>query len=94
MGLATLSETLAHAATIMAAFGLVSATFLLAAGYASRAVMGQRLRLLQAGESGRLVFGIVLLLVGASVASGVDKLIESAVLARLPQWWVELLAGA
>lgn len=94
LGLATRSETLAHAATIMAAFGLGSATFLLAAGYASRAVMGQRLRLLQAGESGRLVFGIVLLLVGASVASGVDKLIESAVLARLPQWWVELLAGA
>lgn len=94
LGLATRSETLAHAAAIMAAFGLGSATFLLAAGYASRAVMGQRLRLLQAGESGRLVFGIVLLLVGASVASGVDKLIESAVLARLPQWWVELLAGA
>ena len=94
LGLATRSETLAHAATIMAAFGLGSATFLLAAGYASRAVMGQRLRLLQVGESGRLVFGIVLLLVGASVASGVDKLIESAVLARLPQWWVELLAGA
>lgn len=94
LGLATRSETLAHAAAIMAAFGLGSATFLLAAGYASRAVMGQRLRLLQVGESGRLVFGIVLLLVGASVASGVDKLIESAVLARLPQWWVELLAGA
>lgn len=94
LGLATRSETLARAAAIMAAFGLGSATFLLAAGYASRAVMGQRLRLLQAGESGRLVFGIVLLLVGASVASGVDKLIESAVLARLPQWWVELLAGA
>lgn len=94
LGLATRSETLAHAAAIMAAFGLGSATFLLAAGYASRAVRGQRLRLLQAGESGRLVFGIVLLLVGASVASGVDKLIESAVLARLPQWWVEVLAGA
>lgn len=94
LGLATRSETLARAAAIMAAFGLGSATFLLAAGYASRAVMGQRLRLLQAGESGRLVFGIVLLLVGASVPSGVDKLIESAVLARLPQWWVELLAGA
>lgn len=94
LGLATRSETLARAAAIMAAFGLGSATFLLAAGYASRAVMGQRLRLLQVGESGRLVFGIVLLLVGASVASGVDKLIESAVLARLPQWWVEVLAGA
>jgi hypothetical protein len=40
------------------------------------------------------VFGIVLLLVGASVASGVDKVIESLVLARLPQWWIDLLASA
>ena len=94
LGLATRSDTLAHAAAIMAAFGLGSATLLLVAGYASRAVIGQRLRLLQAGESGRLVFGIVLLLVGASVASGADKLIESVVLARLPQWWIDLLAGA
>jgi hypothetical protein len=41
-----------------------------------------------------LVFGIVLLLVGTSVASGADRLIESVVLARLPQWWIDLLAGA
>lgn len=94
LGLATRSETLAHAAAIMAAFGLGSATLLLAAGYASRAVIGHRLRLLQAGERGRLVFGIVLLLVGASVASGADKAVESLVLARLPQWWIDLLAGA
>jgi cytochrome c biogenesis protein CcdA len=94
LGLATRGETLAHAAAIMAAFGLGSATLLLAAGYASRAVIGQRLRLLQAGARGRLVFGIVLLLVGASVASGADKVVESVLLARLPQWWIDLLAGA
>jgi cytochrome c biogenesis protein CcdA len=94
LGLATRGETLAQAAAIMAAFGLGSATLLLAAGYASRAVIGQRLRLLQAGETGRRVVGIVLLLVGASVASGFDKIVESAVLARLPDWWIELLAGA
>jgi cytochrome c-type biogenesis protein len=94
LGLASRSDTLARAAAIMAAFGLGSATLLLAAGYGSRAVIGQRLRLLQAGASGRLVFGIVLLLVGASVASGADKVVESLVLARLPQWWIDLLAGA
>ena len=94
LGLATRGETLVQAAAIMTAFGLGSATLLLAAGYASRAVIGQRLRLLQAGERGRLVFGIVLLLVGVSVASGVDRSIESLVLARVPQWWIDLLAGA
>ena len=94
LGLAARRDTLAHATAIMAAFGLGSATLLLTAGYASRAVIGQRLRLLQAGESGRFVFGIVLLLVGASVTSGADKVMESLVLARLPQWWIDLLAGA
>ena len=94
LGLVTQSETLLHAAAIMAAFGLGSATLLLAAGYASRAVIGQRLRLLQAGERGRLVFGVVLLLVGAAVASGADKAVESLVLAQLPQWWIDVLAGA
>jgi cytochrome c biogenesis protein CcdA len=94
LGLATRGETLAQAAAIMAAFGLGSATLLLVAGYASRAVVGHRLRLLQAGGAGRYVFGVVLLLVGASVASGVDKAVESLVLAQLPQWWIDLLAGA
>jgi cytochrome c-type biogenesis protein len=93
LGLAARSDTLAHAAAVMSAFGLGSATLLLSAGYASRAVIGQRLRLLHAGERGRLVFGIVLLLVGASVASGIDRLVESLVLARLPQWWIDLLAS-
>jgi cytochrome c-type biogenesis protein len=94
LGLATRGETLMNAAAIMAAFGLGSATLLLAAGYASHAVIGQRLRLLQAGEKGRVVFGITLLLVSASVVSGVDRIIESVVLAQLPQWWIDALAGA
>lgn len=94
LGLAARSETLARATAIMAAFGLGSAALLLAAGYASRAVVGQRLRLLQAGETGRRAFGIALLGVGAAVASGLDKVIESLALAQLPQWWIDLLAGA
>ena len=94
LGLAARGETLWRAAAIMAAFGLGSATLLLAAGYASRAVIGQRLRLLQGGEAGRLVFGVLLLLVGALVATGGDKAAEAQLLARLPQWWIDLLAGA
>ena len=57
-------------------------------------VIGRRMRLLQAAESGRFVFGVVLLLVGALVASGGDKAAEALLLARLPQWWINLLAGA
>ena len=45
LGLATTSETVARAAAVMFAFGLGSATLLLAAGYASRAVISRRLHL-------------------------------------------------
>jgi cytochrome c biogenesis protein CcdA len=94
LGLATQGNTVMRAAATMGAFGLGAATLLLLAGYASRAVIGQRLRLLQAGATARLAFGIVLVMVGGAVASGFDKAIESAVLARLPQWWIDLLASA
>ena len=92
LGLAAQGNTVIRAAATMGAFGLGAATLLLAAGYASRVMIGQRLRLLQAGASARLAFGIVLVLVGGAVASGFDKAIESAVLAQLPQWWIDLLA--
>src|SRR5690606_5018118 len=94
LGLATRSDTVAQATAIMAAFGLGTATLLLAAGHASQAIIGRRLRLLQAGEAGRRAFGVVLVAVGASVGTGFDKVIEAALLARLPQWWIELVAGA
>jgi cytochrome c-type biogenesis protein len=94
LGLAAQGNTVIRAAAIMGAFGLGAATLLLTAGYASRAVIGQRLRLIQAGAAGRILFGVVLVLIGGAVASGVDKIIESAVLAQLPQWWIDLLASA
>jgi len=94
LALAAHGETLARAAAVMAAFGLGSATLLLAAGYASQAVGGRRVRLLQAGATGRLVFGVLLVAIGVAVATGFDKVAESAVLARLPQWWIDLLAAA
>ena len=94
LGLAAQGNTVVRATAIMGAFGLGAATLLLTAGYASRAVIGQRLRLIQAGATGRVLFGVVLVLVGGAVASGVDKIIESAVLAQLPQWWIDLLASA
>ncbi|MGE0815502.1 MAG: cytochrome c biogenesis CcdA family protein [Vicinamibacterales bacterium] len=94
LGLAARSDTAARAAAIMAAFGLGSAALLLAAGYGSRAVIGQRGALLRAGERGRLAFGVLLLVVGVSVVSGTDKLVEAMVLTHLPDWWIDMIAGA
>lgn len=94
VGLAASGDSIVHAAAIMLAFGMGSASLLLAAGYASRAMIGQRLRLLHAGAAGRIALGIVLIAVGAAVWSGLDKSIEAAALARLPAWWIDLLARA
>ena len=94
LGLAASGDTIVHAAAIMLAFGMGSATLLLAAGYASRAMIGQRLRLLHAGAAGRIALGAVLIAVGVAVWSGLDKTIEAAALARLPAWWIDLLARA
>jgi hypothetical protein len=54
--------------------------------------MGHRLRLIRAGATGRAVFGMLLIVVGIFVGSGLDKTVESVVLARLPQWWIDFLA--
>jgi cytochrome c-type biogenesis protein len=94
LALAARSDTIVAATTTMAAFGAGSASLLLTAGYASRAMIGQQRRLRYAGSAGRLAFGVALLIVGVLAWSGLDKMVESAVLARLPQWWVELLASA
>jgi cytochrome c-type biogenesis protein len=92
LGLAARGETVAQATAIVAAFGLGSATLLLATGYTSGLVMGHRLRLIRAGATGRAVFGMLLIVVGIFVGSGLDKTVESVVLARLPQWWIDFLA--
>jgi cytochrome c-type biogenesis protein len=92
LGLAARGETVAQATAIVAAFGLGSATLLLATGYTSGLVMGHRLRLIRAGATGRAVFGMLLIVVGIFVGSGLDKTVESVLLARLPQWWIDFLA--
>jgi cytochrome c-type biogenesis protein len=93
LGLAARGETIAQATAIMAAFGFGSATLLLGTGYASALIIGHRLGLVRAGATGRAVFGILLIVVGIFVGSGLDKNVESIVLDRLPQWWINLLAS-
>jgi len=66
---------------------------LLGTAYASRRMLSARAVLLSAGSTGKRVLGGVLVGMGGLVLLGVDKQIEAAVLARLPQWWIELLAS-
>ncbi len=93
VGLASSSATIGRAAVMMFAFGVGSALPLLVTAYASRRVMAARPRLLAAASRGKVVFGAALVLMGLFVLTGTDKIIEAAVLERLPQGWIELLAS-
>lgn len=85
--------SIARATASMFAFGVGSSLPLLATAYASRRMLAARAMLLTAGSRGKSILGGVLVGMGALVFFGFDKQLEAAVLARLPQWWIELLAS-
>jgi cytochrome c biogenesis protein CcdA len=93
VGLAASGDSLGRATTMMLAFGVGSAMPLVAAAYASRGLMARRVAIGGAAARGKVVFGVALVALGALVISGADRLREAAVLARLPQWWIDLLAS-
>jgi cytochrome c biogenesis protein CcdA len=91
VGLAAQSSTAVQAALVMAAFGLGASTPILVLAYGSRAaVFARRERLLVVSRIGKPLMGTALLLVGASVLSGIDKTIETALTAAMPDWLVAL----
>lgn len=91
IGLATAGETVARAAGIMALFSLGATLPLMALAYGSRqALASRKAGLARAGRLGKPLLGGVLVLVGAIVAIGVDKLIEARLTALMPDWLVDL----
>lgn len=93
IGLAASGDSLGRSAGLMFAFGVGSATPLLAIAYFSRQMMARRGRLTAVASRGKRIFGGALVVMGAFVFFGLDRLVEAAVLARLPQWWIDLLAS-
>ncbi len=87
---ASRGEDLASAFLIFLTFGLGVATSILAFAYGSRRALGERGRTLRAfAQYAKPVFGATLLAVGLMVLTGLDKVVEIAVLDALPQ---ELIA--
>jgi cytochrome c biogenesis protein CcdA len=75
---------------IFLAFGLGVATSILAFAYGSRRAMGERRNTLVAiARHGKPLFGAALVVVGAMVLSGFDKVLEAALLDMLPRSLVE-----
>ena len=89
--LASQGRDLAQAAVVMGAFGLGAALPLLILGLLSREAM-LRLKggLLGTGRRLRPVLGVLLVLVGIGILSGLDKRLEAALVAASPEWLTRL----
>lgn len=89
--LAAQGRDLPQVAITMVAFGLGAGLPLALLGLLSRTtLMRLRARLLSAGKLGKIVFGTVLITVGAAIVSGADKTIEAALVDASPQWLTQL----
>lgn len=88
--LASQGQDLGQVTALMALFGLGAGVPLVVLGLLSRqAMMRMRSRLLVAGRLGKQVLGGVMLLLGAMILSGADKLFEAWVLNHAPEWLVQ-----
>lgn len=91
IALASQGRQLAQVAAVMALFGLGAALPLVILGSVSRhAVQRLRGRLLAVGHHGKTVLGVLFLLLGVLIVSGLDKQFETWVLEHAPDWLVEL----
>jgi cytochrome c-type biogenesis protein len=89
--LASQGRDVVQIALLMLVFGLGAAAPLVLLGSLSRARMiAIRGRLLSAGQYGKQVFGVVMVGIGVLIATGTDKVLETWILDRSPQWLTEL----
>jgi len=89
--LASRGDNLGQVSLIMTAFGIGAALPLLVLGLLSReAMVSWRGRLLNVGKAGKMALGGLLLMLGLVIVSGLDKRIESLLVALSPTWLTEL----
>jgi cytochrome c biogenesis protein CcdA len=89
--LAAQGRDLGEVGGIMFVFGLGAALPLLALGLASReAILRWRERLASAGQSFKAGLGLLLIAMGVLVLSGLDRSVETALVAASPQWLTDL----
>lgn len=91
---ASRGEDLASSLLIFLVFGLGVAASILALAYGSRRAMKERGQAMQAiARYAKPIFGIALLVVGMMIVTGLDKIVEAAVLDLMPQALVEFTTG-
>jgi len=89
--LAAQGTQLSQVALLMLLFGLGAGTPLLVFGSLSREVANRlRGRLMTGGRVGKLALGAAMLLLGASILSGLDKHVEAFIVDLSPDWLTRL----
>jgi len=89
--LAARGENLGQVALTMFAFGIGAGLPLAILGTFSRKALSRwRGRMLAAGAKGRMIFGAVLVTAGVLVLTGLDKLLETALVDASPEWLAAL----
>ena len=89
--LASQGKDLSTVALAMLAFGIGTATPLLALGLLSReTMMAWRSRLMDTGKGGKLALGGILVALGLLIATGLDKRVEAILVALSPDWLTTL----
>ena len=89
--LAANSETAINAGLILLFFGIGACIPLVAIAYGSQQTLRSRRDLmLRLGQATKPVLGVVMLLGGMAILSGLDKLLEAAIVNVMPDWLVLL----
>ncbi len=89
--LAAQGENLGAVTFVMAMFGLGAASVLALIGYGARALVAKhRGRLHAIGEGGKRFLGAALIAVAILVVTGLDRVLEAALVQISPQWLTDL----
>jgi cytochrome c biogenesis protein CcdA len=89
--LASQGTQLPQVALLMGIFGMGAALPVVALAYVSRgAMMKLRGKLLQAGKTGKMILGAVMIALAALILSGIDKPIEAWLVDHSPAWLTKL----
>jgi cytochrome c-type biogenesis protein len=89
--LASQGRDLGQVTLTMAAFGFGAGLPLALFGFASRAWLTRmRDRMLAAGKHGKLALGLLFIVIGLAVATGIDKRVETVLAEASPAWLTDL----
>jgi cytochrome c-type biogenesis protein len=89
--LAAQGTNLGEVAIVMMFFALGISASLLVIAFAARGLLARsRSRMLEGGSRAKQILGLLMIIVGALILTGLDRIVEGALVAASPDWLTEL----